>query len=566
MFKKNYYTNDDLTSQAQALWDSIKSFKYGQDNFRAYENAIILPLIKSYTPLETYRVGIFEGGVCDENYNFLDGFYLKKDPHEPINLECIKSYRPESIKSVNETVIFAGYLTESFGLTITDGFTRLWYPILNTDNKNKIAFILRDDIDPFSSFHIKLLELLGISKDRVIIVTEPTRFKSVIVPKQAAYWFDSYDSELFTVPYDAARKSITQKKINKIYLSRSKFAENDIFNEEYFEQFFSSHGYKIIYPEQLELSEQIAYIAGADEIACTYGTLSHLPLFTKPNTKCIFLLRSSVLTVDLIRQQLINHSKHLDFVYIDVSLNLLPTFHDGYTGYIVGPSRPWQDFLKNELGIDENIDVYEYLNNLSLKLGDYVKLYMKRAMGRWFFQETFGYRFDYVSYIKSLYTTFAPENYENALNAMKTPGHPVFSNKAFKFINTESGNEGIIRLCANGDIYPLKGPTARYFMYWAYFKHRLIFMDKEFKPAVEFDMQDLDKAIQTKGVKVFQGRSVSGPFAAFILMTVSNTVPRLIIKCLVNKKRYKKLKRDPERFFNDSKCPVIRCLKRFYYY
>lgn len=50
-----------------------------------------------------------------------------------------------------------------------------------------------------------------------------------------------------------------------------------------------------------------------------------------------------------------------------------------------------------------------------------------------------------------------------------------------------------------------------------------------------------------------------------ILNPKRRLILRLVIKCLVNKKRYKKFKRDPNKFFKDSKSSVIRFLERHYY-
>lgn len=566
MFKKKYYTNNDLSSLAEETERSVRQFQYKQDNFYVRDDAVILPMNIYPTTVETARSFIYEGGVCDENFNFIDGYFLKKDSHDPLTVECVSSYVPDNIKSINETVIFAGYLARPFGLAITDSLTRLWYPIINKDKKQKIAFMVRDGFNPFKLFHMKLLGLLGIDEEQIIIITEPTKFKRVIIPKQAVFWLDGYDTELFLLPYDAARNSVVPKKFKKIYLSRSKYENHDMFNEEFFEKFFTSQGYEVIYPEQLELEEQIAYLAGAEEIACTYGTLSHMLLFSRPNTKCIFLLRSSTLTYDFTRQYIVNQSKDLNYVFVDVSLNLLPATHDTYSGYIVGPSCNWQTFIKNELGINVEIDIFDYLNKLNLRLGDYVKLYLEKAKKSYVLQETFEYRFNYAYYLKSLFSAFEQDGCEDMLNAMKTPGNPTFSNKVFKCTGINSGDGCIIKFCINGSIKMLEGHLGQDVMYWAYFRHRLILLNRKYSPVMEFDIKNFTKRIAPGGGKIFQGCSLSGDYISYRLLSVSNAIPRIIIKFLVNNKKYKKLKRNPEDFFNDSKSSVIRFISRFYYY
>ena len=123
------------------------------------------------------------------------------------------------------------------------------------------------------------------------------------------------------------------------------------------------------------------------------------------------------------------------------------------------------------------IDVYEYFSDLDIKLGYYVKLFLKSTNGRWFFQETFGYsyRFDYVNYIQSLYSSFEPEEYKSVLNAMKTPDNPEFKNMVFKYKRIDGAVHCIIKLCADGSVRLIKGEQPCNLMYLAYVKHRLIF-------------------------------------------------------------------------------------------
>ena len=59
--------------------------------------------------------------------------------------------------------------------------------------------------------------------------------------------------------------------------------------------------------------------------------------------------------------------------------------------------------------------------------------------------------------------------------------------------------------------------------------------------------------------------SIKTPSAVIVKSKRKNhRILRIIIKCLVDKKRYKKLKRNPKRFFRDSKNSIIKFLGKYY--
>lgn len=563
MFNAKYYVDNDLAISAEKCEKSIIPFVDPIET-DVYDNAIILPLRWSHKLSEPSTVrDVYEGGVCSSDFTFLAGFHLKRNAIKPSNLECTECYVPDNIENCDETIIYGGYLTRSFGLTITDGVTRLWYAL--REKKHKIAFVLRDEIDPYSAFHCALFELAGIPKNRIAIIDTPTRFRQVIVPRQSAYWLDTYNKEFFEVLYNKIRETAKPARSKRIYLSRAKYATQDLFNESYFEDYFSSNGYDIIYPEQLPIDQQISYIAGAEEIACTYGTLSHLSLFAQPGIKCIFLLRSANLTADFIRQHIINNAKNLDFVFIDVSLNLLPTYHDAYSGYIIGPSCSWTDFLKNEYGIETNVDIFDYLNKANIKLGDYIKHYLYKTKSRRNFVGTFGYRFNHIAYLKSLYNSFYKSGYSEMLTTMKINENPDFINKMFQCREIVSNQTCTIKLCQDGSLTAVRGNMFQECKYWSYFNLRLFFLNQKYEPVIEFSTRDYEEKTLLGRYRIYLGRSItSKSFANYKLSTKNNVIIKFIIKLLVNKKMYKKFKKDPVLFFDDSKSNIIKSIGKFY--
>ena len=74
----------------------------------------------------------FNGGVCDENFNFVAG-YSRTDPsgsrkgRTAFDVSCSYVVDREKVTYFDEDVIFGGALMGAFGHFILECWTRLWY-------------------------------------------------------------------------------------------------------------------------------------------------------------------------------------------------------------------------------------------------------------------------------------------------------------------------------------------------------------------------------------------------------------------------------------------------------
>lgn len=567
MFKSKYYLSDYTLDQSLKNEEKVKAFTYDRES-DVYENAIILPA-RRCMDFGTTVMASHEGGVCDENYNFIAGYSRSTKEHFP-HIEVIRSYKANVNRIDDETVVYGGLIAfNHFGHFLVDGFARLWYAVQHKNEQLRFAFITLGTFD-LERFHLKLLELIGIDESRIIIIKEPTKFAKVIVPKQAWYTESgAYNLKLFRQPWDEIRSKISPKNVSKIYLSRTKLSNQNIFGESYFEHFFESHGFKILYPEQMPIEEQISYVSGADEIACTYGTLAHQAVFAKDGAKFILLLRHSTLSTpegDCF-QNYIHESKKIDFVYIDISLTIFPSFHSAYSGYLIGPTLYWNMFLYREYGIKNKTDIFDYLDKNNIGMGSYIKLYIEKSATERNFSLTYGYRFNYVNYLKQLYFSYDPYSYPKMQRAMKMNEKPIFKERIFLYKRSDIGLRCNIKLLSNGCIWPISKDSLYGEKFWSFLKDRLVFLDSEYVPIVEFVVDD--SGVQHKNKAKYKGAIIARIIDTCSLESykpgaMRNWIIKNIIKYLVNNKRYKKLKHSPDNFFDDSKNPFIRFLGRFY--
>ena len=235
---------------------------------------------------------------------------------------------------------------------------------------------------------------MGIDNERIIYVKQPMQFRSVTVPDQSQYTFNSFTKE-YLMPYQAIKSRVTPGNLKKIYLTRTNFDEKYLaqnldeknmplqghcFNEKYFEDFFANRkeGYKVIAMENLSIEEQVSLITGADEIVSTLGTLSNWAMFCKSNARFITLNRThDYWSVPF--QSLVNEAVKLtDFYVIDVSKDFMYGEHYD-SACMLGATKYWKEFVADYFGesINEDDD-NEYFEQA---LDKYVNFWYKKYSG-----------------------------------------------------------------------------------------------------------------------------------------------------------------------------------------
>lgn len=289
-----------------------------------YHDATILPLRKSDNKYLVFGLG----GVVDCNNVYIEESAIKGRVEYPYDYNSYDYY--------DEKVVFCGYLINHWGHFLTETVPRLWYVLENDKSIDKYVFFIEEGIErvPVGNFK-ELLQLLGIY-EKIQVINKPTRYKNVIVP-QLSYKRREYYSQQFKDIFCKVCNSITVdstwRKHRKIYFSRSQCAGagKKEFGHDCLENFFVKNGYKIIYPEQVSLSEFIYIMRNADKIATVCGTLQHNILFAQDN-KNVTILERNVLINDI--QLDVNIIKSANYVYVD-SQHTVYNVSEGYGPFMM---------------------------------------------------------------------------------------------------------------------------------------------------------------------------------------------------------------------------------------
>lgn len=288
-----------------------------------FDNAYILPLKNQ----PNHLMGC--GGVVDENMDYVDesailsragviSYPQKEDRVFESYVNHGYEFDRENADYIDEEVVYLGFINNHWGHFIVDFATRLWIVNRYEDRDMKYVFFIKENqkLDLHPNI-LRFLELMGLNNENTIFLNEISRFRKVIVP-ECSYQTNSYfsDSYLDTFDFVASKIQVTGKTYDKVYFSRLHYpsAQKKEIGEESIENLFKSNGYKVIYPEEQSLDEQIEIIRNAKEIAAISGSLTHNMLFAQNGKKLTIINKAYIKNIV---QRDINIIKELDVTYID---------------------------------------------------------------------------------------------------------------------------------------------------------------------------------------------------------------------------------------------------------
>ncbi len=302
------------------------------------ENGIVIPL-------HAYDIYNYEHGVStpDGKYIISSGrFGCQPDLNEEIFKSPIQR---------EETVIYAGRLHEHYGHFLLESTARLWYYL--EKRHHKLCFTIAESWHGVPGYAREFFDLLGIPEEQIIICSEPTQFRRVIIPKLSFRMFAAdyyphsqvprrYYTEKFLIPFRLAAKNIVPARHRKIYLSRKKWNKSRPIGETELENCFIKNGYEPISMEKFSLREQIAIIKGAESIAGINGTAMHNVLFSDSKPELILMNRSAATDA----QHIINQALGVKCSLIKVHATPLPVLHD-QGPFIVGCTTQFIEFMQS---------------------------------------------------------------------------------------------------------------------------------------------------------------------------------------------------------------------------
>lgn len=288
----------------------------------------------------------------------------------------------DSIKKVDQTVIFLGTIMDCWGHYFTDGISKLWflkteeYKSITENNHVKfaISFAYKQNLKIPQPL-LSLYHLLGIHEEDLVIINNPVQYSKIYIPDNSLFMYGN--TRYFTAEYSCTIDDITSQvapinneKYDKIYLSRAHFLKgNADFGEKYIERVFKSLNYTIIHPQEYTVEEQISIFQQAKSVITTSGSLAHNSVFCQAKTDVV-ILNKCCATIDY--QFVIDEVKQLNVNYVDVHLTCFTNLNPNLGPFYLYINDNLVRFIKDKY--DRHVN-----SNFSTSLFfKYTRLCMKR--------------------------------------------------------------------------------------------------------------------------------------------------------------------------------------------
>lgn len=355
----NYKYMDKLFLEEYKSMDSRDVYSQEKLRVEKIDNAIVLP----YKVVDSSKCA---GVIKDtKSYVELSAF----EALSPVD-SWAGEYVPEGeIEYIDEKVMYMGRYWKQWGHFIMDLVSRLWYAI-EIDKNVKVVYDGESDI---SGVYAEFMRLSGIDENRLIRISKPTRFSSVIVPECSYNPGIKYTNEFKRIFDKVVENATIENNFGnryldkKIYFTRTgiktptpiELGEKDI------EKQFADNGYQIISPEKHSLVEQIAMIRQAKEIACVAGTLPHNMIFAKDGAKLTIIRKTNKPNY---RQTDVNYIRKLKVTQVDAHISPMA----------VGASGP---FI---LDINENFKAFFLDRGMEIKDSRFLRFWKRKGRMLWF--------------------------------------------------------------------------------------------------------------------------------------------------------------------------------------
>ena len=230
-------------------------------------DAVVMPAVPYAHPR---RQTAFRMGVLDADGRVVRGSLLQRS-YGPVGFA---PDAPASVVSDPRSVVFAGHLSYHFGHFILESLSRLWFAAQHPERPIVWACRPEPVPPPWHGWQRQILDVLGL-RNEVLLLTQPTRFRSVDVPEPGYRVKDFFSRQHadFLAVYPARPRDPDCR----IWLSRSgSDSEYRSLHAPRLEQELSGRGWRVVQPETLSVSEQLELLATAGRVAGEQGSAFHL--------------------------------------------------------------------------------------------------------------------------------------------------------------------------------------------------------------------------------------------------------------------------------------------------
>jgi capsular polysaccharide biosynthesis protein len=182
-----------------------------------------------------------------------------------------------------------------FGHILLEGISQLWPLTEGVRLPANTTFLVNRS--KLGSFHHAYLEALGVNPGRLMPVARPLRVRGLVVASQSFVLDRGVGEHFFRLAERiASHFGDPPSPYSRLYVSRRHAGKRRLVNEARIEALFERHRFRVVYPEQLPVSEQCRLFAGAEWIAGSVGSGLYGSMFSRPDARRIILAPSHFFT------------------------------------------------------------------------------------------------------------------------------------------------------------------------------------------------------------------------------------------------------------------------------
>ncbi len=188
----------------------------------------------------------------------------------------------EGLRTLDQSLIYAGWLFRHFGHFLTEGIARYWYGVGDESRPMLSHPFWR--WSPMSMYIDRFFAAIEFPHERLVTFLEPVRLREVTIPHPSiTLGFGAFEAHRL-IPEGVAAGVLggtASRTSQPLYLSRRSVGRSKrrIVNEHLLEERLLARGYKVVQPEKLSLDDQIRLINEHETIVGTLGSAFHGILF-----------------------------------------------------------------------------------------------------------------------------------------------------------------------------------------------------------------------------------------------------------------------------------------------
>ena len=189
------------------------------------------------------------------------------------------------VSSRLDEAVFGGVAFDHFGHFLLETTARLW---ALEEHRDKPWLFLTSGRPELRSYQRDFLELLGLRRDQIVVVSDWTGVDRLVVP-EPAFVYHHWATKAYL---DAFRRAETPSGAGRrIFLSRSDTTMALTVGERELEEVLRAEGWVIEIPERLPAPEQAALFRDDNVVMGLQGSAMHLGLFAAPGRRVVHLCR-----------------------------------------------------------------------------------------------------------------------------------------------------------------------------------------------------------------------------------------------------------------------------------